>query len=245
MDELPEVDVIIVPVGGGGLISGISIAVKEKNPKVQVIGVEAAASASAFHSVREGRIVPVRPGPSIADGIVVKSIGKITFPIIQKYVDQLVTVEEDEIAAAILMLIERKRIVAEGAGAAPLATLLGGGVKPTGSNCVLVISGGNIDVNLIDRIIGQGLSKTGRLIRIGVTLRDTPGSLANLSRAIAARRANTLHIYHDRTSKEIPIGSSKVVLELETRGFDHIQEILDGLKGEDYTVDLDPICPVV
>jgi threonine dehydratase len=238
VDALPDLDSIIVPIGGGGLISGISLAVKEKKPDVQVIGVESRAAASAFRSKREAKIVQVEPLPSIADGIAVKSVGRITYPIIQRYVDEVVVVEEDEIAAAILMLMERKRIVAEGAGAVPLAALLRGEAKIKGSNCVLVIGGGNIDVNLIDRIIAQGLAKTGRIIRIAVTLRDVPGSLANLSRIIAARGANILHIHHDRISRGIPIGSSKVTLELETAGIDHIQEILGKLRKEDYTVEL-------
>ena len=238
MEALPDVDAIIVPIGGGGLISGISLAVKERKPDIQVIGVEAAAAPSAFRSKRESKIVQVSPMPTIADGIAMKSLGQITYPIIQQYVDEVVVVEEDEIAAAILMLMERKRIVAEGAGAVPLAGLLKGEAKIKGSNCVLVISGGNIDVNLIDRIIAQGLAKTGRIIRIAVNLRDDPGYLANLSQIIAEGGANILHIHHDRISRGIPIGSSKVILELETTGVDHIREILGRLREEDYTVEL-------
>jgi threonine dehydratase len=238
MEALSELESIIVPIGGGGLISGIALAIKGKKPDIQVIGVEAAAAPSAFHSIRAGKIVPVKPLPSIADGIAVKSVGRITYPIIRQFVDDVVTVEEDEIAAAILMLMERKRIVAEGAGAVPLAALLKGDTKIKGPNCVLLVSGGNIDVNLIDRIIARGLAKTGRIIRIAVNLRDMPGSLSNISRIIAAGGGNILHIYHDRISKGIPIGYSKVVLELETTGSDHIQEILGKLKEEDYAVEL-------
>jgi threonine dehydratase len=238
METLPDLDAIVVPIGGGGLISGVALAIKERKPSIQVIGAEAAAAPSAFHSIKAGRIIPVKPLPSIADGIAVKSLGQITYPIIRRFVDDIVTVEEDEIAAAILMLMERKRIVAEGAGAVPLAALLKGDTKIKGPNCVLLISGGNIDVNLIDRIIAQGLAKTGRIIRIVITLRDVPGSLANISRIIAAGGANILHIFHDRISKGIPIGHTKVVLELETAGADHIQEILGKLKEEDYAVEL-------
>ncbi len=238
METLSDLDAIIVPIGGGGLISGISLAIKAQKPHIQVIGVEAASAPSAFHSIRAGKIIPVKPLPSIADGIAVKSIGQITYTIIQQFVDDVVTVEEDEIAAAILMLMEHKRIVAEGAGAVPLAALLKGDTKIKGPKCVLVISGGNIDVNLIDRIIAQGLAKTGRIIRIAVTLRDVPGSLANISRIIGDGGANILHIHHDRISKDIPIGCTKVVLELETTGSDHIQEILGKLKEEDYAVEL-------
>jgi threonine dehydratase len=245
MEALPEVDVIIVPIGGGGCISGIATAVKAKKPQTQVIGVQAAAVPSAFFSRREGKITPVKPVPTIADGIAIKSVGQITFPIIQQYVDEIVTVDEDEMAAAILTLMERKRIVAEGAGAAPLAALLRGEAKIKGMNCVLVISGGNIDVTLIDRIIGQGLAKTGRIVRFSVNLRDIPGSLASLCRVVASQRANILHTYHDRTTKEIPIGTSKVVMELETAGFDHIREIFGALKDQNYDVEMDPTCPVM
>lgn len=244
IEALPEVDGIIVPIGGGGCISGISMAVKERKPHVQVIGVEAAAAPSAFLSRREGKIVSVKPTPSIADGIAMKSVGQITFPIIQQYVDEVVTVEEDQIAAAILTLMERRRIVAEGAGATPLAALLRGEVNTTGSNWVLVICGGNIDVNLIDRIIGRGLAKTGRIARIAINLRDIPGSFAGLCQVIASRRANILHIYHDRTSAEVPVGSSKVVIELETAGFDHIQETFRALRERNYEVETEPTCPV-
>ena len=238
IEVLSDFDAIVVPIGGGGLISGISSAIKAKNPAIQVIGVEAAAAPTALHSIRSGKITSVEPSSTIADGIAVKRIGKLTYPIIRRFVDDVVTVEEDEIATAILMLMERKRIVAEGAGAVPLAALLKGEKKMKGSNCVLVISGGNIDVNLVDRIIAQGLAKTGRIFRITVTLRDVPGALATLSRVIAAKGANILHIRHDRISKGIPVGCSKVVLELETAGFDHIQEILETLKEEDYAVEL-------
>jgi threonine dehydratase len=238
MEALPDLDAIIVPIGGGGLISGVALAIKGRKPNIKVIGVEAASAPSALHSIRAGKIIPVKPLPSIADGIAVKSVGQITYPIIRQFVDDVVRVEEDEIAAAILMLMERKRIVAEGAGAVPLAALLKEDTKIKGPNCVLLISGGNIDVNLIDRIIAQGLAKTGRIIRIAVNLRDVPGSLANISRIIGAGGANILHIYHDRISKGIPIGCTKVVLELETAGSDHIQEILGKLKEEDYVVEL-------
>lgn len=245
MEGLPQADTIIVPIGGGGCISGISTAIKARRPACHVIGVEAAAAPSAFLSRQKGEIVPVKPVPSIADGIAIKSVGRIAFPIIQSCVDEIVTVEEDEIAAAILMLIERKRIVAEGAGAAPLAALLKKDVDIKGSTCVLVICGGNIDVNLIDRIIGRGLAKTGRMIRIAINLRDVPGSLANLCQVIAEGSGNILHTYHDRISADVPVGTSRVVLEIETAGHEHIQEIIAALKAKRYEVEQDPTCPVM
>ncbi len=244
LEALPEVDSIVVPIGGGGCISGISLAVKNMQPHCRVVGVESLAAPSAFLSRQEGKITAVEPLPSIADGIAIKSVGQITFPIIERYVDEIMTVSDDEIATAILTLIERKRIVAEGAGAAPLAALLKGETKITGSTCVLVICGGNIDVNLIDRIIGQGLAKTGRLARFSITLRDIPGSLAGLCQDIADTRANILHTYHDRTATDVPIGSSKVVMELETSGLTQIHEIQEALKEKGYVVALDPRCPI-
>lgn len=232
LEDVPEVEGIIIPVGGGGLISGIATIVKKRNPRVNIIGVQSAHAPSAFFSFKKKRVVEVNIRPTLADGIALRRVGEITFPIIQKKVDQIVTVQEDEIASAILMLMERKRLVAEGAGAAPLAALLSkrGEIKP--KKIVLVISGGNIDVHLLDRIIEKGLSQTGRIARFELLLRDVPGSLAKLTGFIAQHHANILHIIHERTAKEIPIGFSKVILVLETRGPEHIGEIKRGLKRE-------------
>jgi threonine dehydratase len=165
-------------------------------------------------------------------------VGEIPFPIIQRTVDEIVTVQEDEIASAILMLMERKRVVAEGAGAAPLAALLSKRGKIRPKKIVLVISGGNIDVHLLDRIIEKGLSQTGRVVRFEVLLRDVPGSLANLTSLIAQHHANILHIIHERAPKEIPLGFSKVILVLETRGPEHIGEIKKGLKKQGYPFEM-------
>ena len=234
LEDAPEVEGIIIPVGGGGLISGIATIVKKRNPRVNIIGVQSAHAPSAFFSFKKKRVVEVNIRPTLADGIALRRVGEITFPIIQKKVDQIVTVQEDEIASAILMLMERKRLVAEGAGAAPLAALLSkrGEIKP--KKIVLVISGGNIDVHLLDRIIEKGLSQTGRIVRFELLLRDVPGALAKLTGLIAQHHANILHIIHERTAKEIPIGFSKVILVLEARGPEHIEEIKRGMKSEKY-----------
>jgi threonine dehydratase len=225
LKDVPEVEAILVPIGGGGLISGIATAVKKRNPKVKMIGVQSVEAPSAFYSFKRKKIVEVRVKPTLADGIALRRVGEVTFPIIQKTVDEIVTVREEEIASAILMLMERKRVVAEGAGASPLAALLTLKEKMRARKIVLVISGGNIDVHLLDRIIEKGLAQTGRVVRFGVLLRDIPGSLAKLSGLIADHRANILHIIHERATKEIPIGFSKVILVLETRGPEHIREI--------------------
>ena len=236
LEEVPGVEGIVIPVGGGGLISGIATVVKKKRPQVKIIGVQAAQAPSAFTSLRKKRVVEVKVRPTLADGISIQKVGEITFPILQKKIDEIVTVQEDEIASAILMLMERKRVVAEGAGAAPLAALLSGRLRIGPKKIVLVISGGNIDVNLLDRIIEKGLSQTGRLVRFGVLLRDLPGSLAELSSLVARFHGNILHIIHERAAKDIPIGFSKVILVLETRGPDHIREIRRGLREKGYSL---------
>ena len=238
LEETPDVEAIIVPVGGGGLISGIAAIVKKKKPKVKLIGVQSVHAPSAYTSWVKKKIVETKVRPTLADGIAIRRVGEITFPLIQKGVDEIVTVNEDEIASAILMLMERKRIVAEGAGAAPLAALLSGRFKIRFKRIVLVISGGNIDFHLLDRIIEKGLAQTGRLVRFSILLRDVPGALARLSGLVAQHRANILHIVHERAAKDIPIGFSKVILVLETRGSEHIREIRKGLGGKGYSLQM-------
>jgi threonine dehydratase len=238
LEAVPGVEAIVVPIGGGGLISGIATIVKKRRPEVKIVGVQAAHAPSAFYSWKKKEIVEADVKPTLADGIALRRVGEITFPIIERKVDDIITVEEDEIASAILMLMERKRVVAEGAGAAPLAALLSRPGRIKGRKVVLVISGGNIDVNLLDRIIEKGLSQTGRIVRFGVLLRDAPGALARLSDLVAEYKANILHIIHERTSSDIPIGSSKVILVLETRGPEHIREIKKGLKKRGYSLQM-------
>ena len=238
LEDVPDVEGIIVPVGGGGLISGIATIVKKKKPKVQIIGVQSSHAPAAFHSLRKKRIVEVKVKPTLADGIAVGRTGEITFHIIQQNVEHIAIVNEEEIASAILMLIERKRLVAEGAGASPLAALLSKGIKIKPQKIVLVISGGNIDVHLLDRIIEKGLTRTGRMASFEVLLRDVPGSLTKLTGLVAHHQANILHIVHERAAINIPIGFSKVILILETRGSEHIREIKKGLTGKGYAVQI-------
>jgi threonine dehydratase len=238
LEDVPDAEGIIVPVGGGGLISGIATIVKKRKPQVQIIGVQSSHAPAAFRSLERKRMVEVKVKPTLADGIAVGRIGEITFPIIQQNVDDIVTVNEEEIASAILMLMERKRLVAEGAGASPLAALLSKGIRIKPQKIVLVISGGNIDVHLLDRIIEKGLTRTGRMTRFEVLLRDVPGSLTKLTGLVAQYHANILHIVHERAAMDIPIGFSKVILILETRGPNHIQKIKKGLKAKGYTVQI-------
>lgn len=237
-EELKDPDMLIVPIGGGGLISGIAAAAKAIKPDVQIIGVEAAACPSAFTSCKEGRITNVQADPSLADGIAVKQIGELNFDLIRKYVDDIVLVEEEQIASAMLTLIERKKIVAEGAGAAALAALMSGAVRVfKDRKAVLVVSGGNIDSPLLGRIINRGLVKNGRLMRFQATISDTPGSLARLLDIIARIKANVLHISHDRNVRDLPMNLTRVELELETRSQEHIEEIETKLKECGYQID--------
>ncbi len=234
-DELPDVDMIVSPVGGGGLIAGIASAAWAIRSDTRVVGVQSSACPSAYESVFRGQITPVEGRSSIADGISVKQVGQLTFDIMQKCVEELTLAAEEEIAAAILLLLERKKILAEGAGAAPLAGVLNGSVKvPRQGKTVLVISGGNVDSPLLGRIISQGLIKNGRVMRLRVRMADIPGSLARLLALIAQLKANVLHIYHDRSGRDVPIYITHVELEIETRGPAHVKEIDDALNAAGY-----------
>ena len=239
LEDLKQTDMILVPIGGGGIISGIASTVKSIRPQVKVIGVQSAACPSAYASYRSGKVTSVDSHHSIADGISVKQVGDLNFDMIKKYVDDVVLVEEDQIAAAILLLLERKKILAEGAGAVPLAALLNGSVTfSRGSKVVLLISGGNVDSSLLGRILGQGLLKNERIMRLRVRLTDAPGSLAQLLDVIAGLKANILHIYHDRRARNLPLYVTRVDLELETRGPDHVEKIVQELNMAGYEMEL-------
>ena len=238
VSQLPEVEKILVPIGGGGLIAGISAAVKSLRPQTSIIGVQAASCASAAAALRSGKRVTVLAKHSIADGISVKKVGQLPFAIIRKLVDSVVTVEEEEIAAAMLELLERKKILAEGSGAVPLAALMGdqlGSLR--GQSVVLVISGGNVDTHLLGRILRKGLFKTSRIMRLSVQLWDVPGALADLLKVIADCRGNILHVFHDRLGRHLPVDLSRVELEIETRGSKHIEELLSVLSSNGYEVE--------
>jgi len=237
IEDLIDAQMILVPVGGGGLISGTALTAKSLRPDIRIIGVQAAACPSAYASLQNGCVTATGAGDSIADGITVRQTGNLTFEIIRKYVDEIALAEEDHIAAAILMLLERKKTLAEGAGAVPLAALLSGCVKISpGSKVVLVISGGNVDSPLLGRIIRKGLLKNSRIMRIRLQLEDIPGSLSRLLSLIADLRANVLHIFHDRNIRDMPIHMTWVELDAETRGPDHIAEIRTELKSAGYTL---------
>ncbi len=239
LSELPDPDFLLVPVGGGGLIGGIATALKSMRPQTRIIGVQAEACPSAYQSRKLGRVVHVEARRTVADGIAVKQPGDLTFQIIQEKVDEIVLVEEEQIAYAVLTLLERKNILAEGAGAVPVGALLDSSVPiPKGSKVVLVISGGNVDTPLLDRILRQGLMRNGRMMRFGVILDDVPGSLAQLLTLVARLQANVLQVYHHRSEVNLPISKSRVELDLETRGWDHLNEIADGLREAGYAIEL-------
>ncbi len=237
LEDLPDAHYIFVPVGGGGLIGGIAVAAKALRPVIHLIGVQSSACPSALEALRAGRPVALRAEErgALADAIMVTQVGRAPFPILQELVDEIATVDEDRISSAMLLLLERKRILAEGAGAAPLAALLEGSTAiPRGSKVVLVISGGNVDSLLLARVISSGLRQQGRLMRFSVCLKDAPGSLAGLLDLLAGHQANVVYIHHARNEPCLYIDLSRVDLELETRGFDHIKEIETALKRARY-----------
>ncbi len=240
LEELPELDCAVIPTGGGGLISGCAVALKEKRPAVEVIGVVAAEAPALARSLEAGKLLSHPAGSTIADGIAVSRPGELTFPLIRRYVDQVVEVAEDEIAAAILRLLEDEKVLVEGAGATALAAVLERKFRIRGTKVVVVLSGGNIDVNVISRIIGRGLARAGRYVRLGVSLADEPGSLARLTSIVGEARGNILHIEHDRMSTSVPISATLVSLHIEVRGADHLHDILSRLRRAGYDVHTSP-----
>jgi threonine dehydratase len=237
LEQVDDLEAVVVPVGGGGLIAGVALAIKGRRPAVRVIGVEAAAMPSMQRSLQARERVRVPPSPTIADGIAVRRVGEVTFDLAQKYADEVVTVNEEELANAILLLLEIEKTVVEGAGAAPLAALLNRSLGLAGRRVALVLSGGNIDVTMLSRIIERGLVKDGRLVRLGVVLHDRPGALARLTALIAEEHVNILQIEHDRAFSRQAIGSSEVALTLETSGRKQIDALKTRLESAGYAVE--------
>lgn len=232
LEQLPELTAVIVPIGGGGLISGIAIALKSQRPDIRIFGVEAAVAASALASRKAGEIVKIETSETIADGIAVKRVGERTFPIIERYVDDIVAVSEEEIAHAVHLLLENEKVLAEGAGAVPLAALLADRLPLRPADvAVMVLSGGNIDLNLVERIIDRGLVTDGRLARLAITVPDRPGNLASLTRRVADAGANVLDVAHRRSYADISVRDVEIVFHLETRGRDHVKAIIAELES--------------
>lgn len=238
LDELPEMGAVLVPVGGGGLIAGVAFALKKLKPEVRVIGVQAKGAPSMQLSYTSSHIVETDKSSTFADGIAIRRPGDITFDIVRSSVDEIVLVDDEEMAAAILLLLERTKLVVEGAGAAGLAALLHQKVTMRGTNLVALISGGNIDMNVLSIIIRRGLSKTGRYVRIRTVLTDRPGNLRGLLAVIAQSGANVISVYHDRTKPDIPIKQAGVELALETHNRDHIDQVAASLVKSGYPVEI-------
>ena len=237
LEQLDDVTAVVVPIGGGGLISGIAIAIKEQRPSVKIFGVEAAAAPSALASRAAGNIVKLESADTLADGIAVKRVGERTFPLIERYVDDIVSVDEEEIAMAIHLLLEHEKLLAEGAGAVPLAALAAGKL-PIGETDVtaMVLSGGNIDVNMVERIIARGLVADGRLAMLAVTVPDRPGNLARVAALVATAGANVLQLSHARAFADISVRDVEIVMQLETRGPEHVRAVVQALEQHGFGV---------
>jgi threonine dehydratase len=239
-EQNPDLDAVVVPVGGGGLIGGIALVLKTFNRKIRVIGVQAESVPSMKAALQRGRPIRLPPAVTIADGIAVRAVGDMPLALVKKYVDDIVTVSEGEIANAVLLLLEIEKTVAEGAAAVSLAALMNKKAALTGCKVGLVISGGNIDMNLTSRIIEKGLIQDGRLSRLSVVISDRPGALARLTQRIADLGANILQISQTRGFGQVAIGETEVELILETTGSEHIEQIYRALQAENFKIKNEP-----
>lgn len=238
LEELPEMDAVIVPVGGGGLISGIAYLIKSLRPEIKIYGVQACGASSMYNSIKNNCIETLTEVSTIADGIAVKEPGKQTFELCSKYVDQMITVTEDEISTAILTLIEQQKLIAEGAGAVAVAAAMFGKLPIKGKKVVCLISGGNIDVTILSRIIKRGLLTSGRTCSLNIELVDKPGQLKGVSRIIADLGGNVISVHHERSSEGSDINGCFLRIELETRNYEHIEEIQQGLLKAGFRLQL-------
>ena len=237
LEQCPEMEVVVVGVGGGGIISGIAAAIKQVRPEVRVVGVESEALPAAFRSREAGRVVTIPPADTIAEGIAVRRIGDQTFGLIQQYVDDLVMVSEEEIASAVLLLLEREKTVVEAAAATVVAAVVGGHLGDLRDrNVVMVLSGGNIDVSLMSRIIDRGLVRDGRMAHLSVRVKDRPGALAALTASLANSGANVLALEHRRGTAGLWLTEVEIALTLETRGRPHVDALVAALEEQGYRV---------
>jgi threonine dehydratase len=234
LEQIPQLEAVVVPIGGGGLIGGIACAVKESRPDIRVIGVQTSRLPSMAAALREGGPTTIEAATTIADGIAVRRAGDVTFPVVEKYVDEIVTVDEDEISSAILMLLEREKTLAEGAGATALAALLQHRTSLKGKHTAVLVCGGNIDVTLLARIIERGLVQDGRLIMLRIHLLDKPGALADLTKLIAQYRANIVNTLYNRAYYGVNLGDTVIDITMETRGREQVAELLAALTAEGY-----------
>ncbi|MCH4179549.1 MAG: threonine ammonia-lyase [Megasphaera sp.] len=239
IDQLPDVDVIVAPIGGGGLISGLAVAAKSINPKIKVIGVQTSNMPSMKESIEKGKIITCDGKATLADGIAVKTPGDVTFEICKKYLDDIVTVDETDISGAILWLLERVKTVSEGAGAVPVAALMNGKISGIhNKKVVALVSGGNIDVNNMTRVINSGLIRSWRKLYFETVIPDQPGAMVKLLSLIAGTNANVLSIVHERSQHSVGIGYTAVSLELETANEKHMERLIATLKDNGYQITL-------
>ena len=236
LEQAEDLDVVIVPVGGGGLISGIGLAIKETVPGVKVIGVQAEAATALVDSYKANRRLTVRGKATVADGIAVGTPGRLTLPLVRQYVDELVVVEEEEITQAMMLVLERGKLLVEGAGAVGLAAVLGGKVQIAGKKVAVVLSGGNVDAHLIARMVEHGLAHAGRYLVLRVMVEDRPGRLSRLLSVVSGTEANVLDIGHLRHAPSVHLGQVEIQLTLETRNIAHAEEVRDRLRDAGYTL---------
>ena len=236
LEEMPRVQAIVVPIGGGGLIAGVAFAVKTLRPDIKVYGVQAAGAPSMAESLKTGKREHLDSVFTIADGIAVKEPGDLTLELCRRYVDEVVTVTDDEIAAAILALVEKQKLVAEGAGAAAVAAAMFGKLPIDGEDVVCVVSGGNIDVNTLNRVITRGLAKAGRVSQFELEVQDKPGTLSNVLKVVGDQGANVLSVNHERIGSASQVNSCVLHLELETLNHEHIERIRRALSDAGYAV---------
>ena len=236
LEQLGDVDAVVVPIGGGGLIAGVAYAIKALRPDVKVYGVQAENASAMAQSHHEHKLVSLDKVSTFADGIAVKHPGSLTFSLIEQYVDDIVTVTEDEIATAILALIEKQKLIAEGAGAVSVAAAMFGKLPIRGKRVVCLVSGGNIDVNILSRVITRGLVKSGRKTTLQIALEDKPGQLEGVSRIISQCGGNVVSVHHERSDANMPIASCYLKIGLETRDFDQIEAIKTALNAAGFTL---------
>lgn len=236
MEQLPDLDAVIVPIDGGGLISGVAFAIKHLNPNVKIYGVQASGAPSMLNSIEHNKIERMGFVRTIADGIAVKEPGEHTFEYCKKYVDEIVTVNDDEISTAILALIEQHKLIAEGAGAVAVAAAMFNKVPIKGKKAICLVSGGNIDVTILSRVIGRGLQKSGRSYTMTIELVDKPGQLQHVSEIIARTGANVVSVHHERVSHTADINGCYLRLEMETRNQEHIDQIQYTLTAAGYKI---------
>jgi threonine dehydratase len=234
LEQVSGLEAVIVPIGGGGLISGVACAIKESNPRIRVVGVQTDRLPSMLRATEAGHPVTIPASATVADGIAVRRAGDLTLPLVQRYVDEIVTVDEEEIANAILVLLEKEKTLAEGAGAVAIASLLQHKTSLGGKKTAALVCGGNIDVSLLAKIIERGLAKDGRRLRLRIHLTDRPGALHQLTKIIADLRANIVETQYDRTYYGVNLGDTAIDLSMETRGSDHIAKILEALTEAEY-----------